>query len=277
MLKYSSGDHYQVLHPMGEGSYGAVVAALHKPTGRQVAIKKIITFEHRLVCLLTLRELKLLRFFSDTQLNENIISIIDVIKPSSLDSFKEIYIVQELMQTGLHRLIYTQDLTDDHVQYFVHQTLRALKLMHSADIIHRDLKPANILINEYCDLKVSGLMSEYVATRWYRAPEIMLSFKNYIKAIDLWAVGCILAELLSKRPLFPGRDYRYQLDLILDLTGTHSLADILAITSERSQNYICSLPWRKNKPFVTLFPRASVEAIDFLSKALTFNPKKRLQ
>ena len=104
------------------------------------------------------------------------------------------------METDMHRVIRTQDLSDDHAQYFIYQTLRALKSIHSADIVHRDLKPANLLLNANCDLKVCdfglarsvakkgtpgskdpGLMTEYVATRWYRAPEIMLSFKMYTK------------------------------------------------------------------------------------------------
>ena len=106
------------------------------------------------------------------------------------------------MQTDLHRVIRTQQLTDDHCQYFVYQTLRALKTLHSADIVHRDLKPANLLLNANCDLKVCdfglarsvktssaqggkdiGMMTEYVATRWYRAPEIMLSFANYVSGL----------------------------------------------------------------------------------------------
>lgn len=111
-------------------------------------------------------------------------------------------------------------------------------------------------------------MTEYVATRWYRAPEIMLSFKMYTKAIDIWAVGCILAELLTGRPLFPGRDYSHQLDLILDVIGTPSLDEFYAITSRRSRDYIRALPIRKKRPFTTLFPQASKEAIDFLSKTL---------
>ncbi|KAJ7699709.1 putative MAP kinase, partial [Mycena olivaceomarginata] len=142
---------YQLLHLMGEGSYGQVAAAVHKPTRSPCCNQEIIPFHHRIFCLRTLHELKLLRFFSDA----GIISIIDIIKPPTLDSFTEIYFVQELMQTDLHRLIYTQeDLTDDHVQYFVYQALRALKFIHSADIIHRDLKPANLLVNANCDLKV---------------------------------------------------------------------------------------------------------------------------
>jgi len=120
------------------------------------------------------------------------------------------------------------------------------------------------------------MMTEYVATRWYRAPEIMLSFKMYTKAIDIWAVGCILAEMLTGRPLFPGRDYSHQLDLILDVIGTPTLEEFYGITSRRSRDYIRSLPIRKRRPFTALFPQASVEAIDFLNKTLTFDPKKRL-
>ncbi|KAF7303312.1 Mitogen-activated protein kinase [Mycena kentingensis (nom. inval.)] len=292
--KFEIGQDYKILHAIGEGAYGTVAAALHIPTGRQVAIKKILPFDHTLFCLRTLRELKLLKFFTEKCLNENIISIIDIIKPPTLESFKEIYFIQELMQTDLHRVIRTQNLTDDHCQYFIYQTLRALKSIHSADIVHRDLKPANLLLNANCDLKVcdfglarsvkttitggkeSGLMTEYVATRWYRAPEIMLSFKNYSKAIDIWAVGCILAELLTGRPLFPGRDYSHQLDLILDVIGTPSLDEFYAITSRRSRDYIRALPIRKRRPFPTLFPQASPDAIDFLQKTLTFDPKKRM-
>lgn len=125
----------------------------------------------------------------------------------------------------MHRVIRTQELSDDHCQYFIYQTLRALKAMHSANVLHRDLKPSNLLLNANCDLKVcdfglarsaastednSGFMTEYVATRWYRAPEIMLTFKEYTKAIDVWSVGCILAEMLSGKPLFPGKDCMFQ-------------------------------------------------------------------
>lgn len=141
--KFELGNDYKVLHSLGEGAYGTVVAALHKPSGRSVAIKKVLPFEHTLFCLRTLRELKLLRFFSETCVNENIVSILSIIKPPSFDDFKEIYFVQELMQTDLHRVIRTQKLTDDHCQYFIYQTLRALRSIHSADIVHRDLKPAD--------------------------------------------------------------------------------------------------------------------------------------
>ncbi|KAJ3737085.1 kinase-like domain-containing protein [Lentinula guzmanii] len=290
--KFEIGEDYQLLHAIGEGAYGTVAAALHKPSGRQVAIKKILPFDHILFSLRTLRELKLLKYFTETSINENIITILDIIKPPSLNEFTEIYFIQELMQTDLHRVIRTQHLTEDHCQYFVYQTLRALKSIHSADIVHRDLKPANLLLNANCDLKVCdfglarsiettagkepGVMTEYVATRWYRAPEIMLSFRMYSKSVDIWAVGCILAELISGRPLFPGRDYSHQLDLVLDVIGTPSLDEFYAITSRRSREYIRSLPIRKRRSFAALFPHASSEAVDFLSRTLAFDPKKRM-
>ncbi|KAF7347725.1 Mitogen-activated protein kinase [Mycena venus] len=288
--KFEIGEDYQILHAIGEGAYGTVAAALHKPSGRQIAIKKILPFDHTLFCLRTLRELKLLKFFSEI-LVFDVVTEPDESKPPTLDSFTEIYFIQELMQTYLHRVIRTQHLTDDHCQYFVYQTLRALKSIHSADIVHRDLKPANLLLNANCDLKVcdfglarsvktsatggkeAGMMTEYVATRWYRGPGDHALLQD---AIDLWAVGCILAELLTGRPLFPGRDYSHQLDLILDVIGTPSLDEFYAITSRRSRDYIRALPIRKRRPFPTLFPHASADAIDFLSKTLTFDPKKRL-
>ncbi|WAQ81878.1 hypothetical protein PtA15_2A191 [Puccinia triticina] len=186
----------------------------------------------------------------------------------------------------------TQDLSDDHCQYFIYQTLRGLKALHSAAVLHRDLKPSNLLLNSNCDLKIcdfglarsafmgeqeaTGFMTEYVATRWYRAPEIMLTFKEYTKAIDVWSVGCILAEMLNGKPLFPGRDYHHQLTLILDILGTPSLDDFYAISSHRSRDYIRALPFKKKKPFAQLYPNASALAIDLLEKCLTFNPKKRI-
>ncbi|GAC72447.1 mitogen-activated protein kinase [Moesziomyces antarcticus T-34] len=290
-ISFRVGSKYKVCEIIGEGAYGVVCSAIHRATGQKVAIKKIQPFEHQMFALRTLRELKLLRFFQECDVSENIISILDIIKPSTYEAFTEVYLVQELMETDLHRVIRTQELSDDHCQYFTYQTLRALKPMHCADVIHRDLKPSNILLNANCDLKVcdfglarsvltadqdTGFMTEYVATRWYRAPEIMLTFKQYTKAIDVWAVGCILAEMLTGRPLFPGRDYHQQLSLILDVLGTPTLEEFHNINSRRSRDYIRSMPLRKRRDFRTLFPKASPEAIDFLQKTLTFDPRNRL-
>ncbi|KAF8334250.1 kinase-like domain-containing protein [Cantharellus anzutake] len=284
-VRFNVGSNYKVLDVIGEGAYGVVASAVHRPSGRKVAIKKIAPFDHTMFALRTLRELKLLVYWAEAGVSENIISIIDMIKPTSLESFKEVYLIQELMETDMHRVIRTQDLSDDHAQYFVYQTLRALKAIHSADVIHRDLKPSNLLLNSNCDLKVAdfglarsvktaapggenGFMTEYVATRWYRAPEIMLSFSNYSKAIDVWSVGCILAEMLNGKPLFPGRDYHHQLSLILDVLGTPTIDEFYAITSRRSRDYLRALPFRKKKLFAHRYR--------LLDKTLTFDPKKRI-
>lgn len=291
IMNFAAGSNYDVQEVIGEGAYGVVCSAIHIPSQRKVAIKRITPFDHSMFCLRTLREIKLLRHFN----HENIISILDILRPPSLQEFREVYLVQELMETDMHRVIRTQELSDDHCQYFIYQTLRALKALHSADVLHRDLKPSNLLLNANCDLKLcdfglarsarpppniddsNTFMTEYVATRWYRAPEVMLTFKEYTRAIDIWSVGCILAEMLSGKPLFPGRDYHHQLSLILDILGTPSIDDFYAISSPRSREYIRALPFRKKKPLASLFPSANPSAVDLMEKCLTFSPKKRIQ
>ncbi|KAK9429534.1 kinase-like domain-containing protein [Lipomyces doorenjongii] len=285
---FNVSDQYEIVDVVGEGAYGVVCSAIHKPSGQKVAIKKITPFDHSMFCLRTLREMKLLKYFN----HENIISILDIQRPSSFETFTEVYLIQELMETDMHRVIRTQTLSDDHCQYFIYQTLRALKAMHSANVLHRDLKPSNLLLNANCDLKVcdfglarsaastddnQGFMTEYVATRWYRAPEIMLTFKEYTKAIDMWSVGCILAEMLSGKPLFPGKDYHHQLTLILDVLGTPTMEDYYAVKSARAREYIRSLPFKKRVSFASMFgPDTNPLAIDLLEKMLTFNPSKRI-
>ena len=286
-VTFNVSDYYQIKEIVGEGAYGIVCSAIYKPTKQKVAIKKIQPFERTLFCLRTLRELKLLKHFN----HENIIGILDIQIPYNFESFNEVYLIQELMETDLHRIIKTQKLSDNHCQYFIYQTLRALKALHSANVLHRDLKPSNLLLNSNCDLKICdfglarsvastddnfGFMTEYVATRWYRAPEIMLTFQEYTTAIDVWSVGCILFEMLSSKPLFPGSDYHNQLKLIIDILGTPNLEDFNSIKSRRAQEYIKMIPKSDKIPFSKLLPNANPQATDLLEKLLTFNPKNRI-
>lgn len=202
-----------------------------------------------------------------------------------------------------------QPLTDAHFQSFVYQILCGLKYIHSANVLHRDLKPGNLLVNADCELKIcdfglargfsidpeenAGYMTEYVATRWYRAPEIMLSFQSYTKAstfycqvsllqviltptVDVWSVGCILAELLGGRPFFKGRDYVDQLNQILHYLGTPNEETLSRIGSPRAQEYVRNLPFMPKIPFDRLFPNANPDALDLLDRMLAFDPTSRI-
>lgn len=140
---------------MGGGAYGVVAACLDTKLNKKVAIKKVPNaFEDVIDAKRIYREIKLLHFFN----HENIIRLIEVQKPDNISNFNDIYIITELMETDMHKVIYSkQKLSDEHIQYFVYQILRAVLNMHSANVIHRDLKPSNILLNKTCDVKICDL------------------------------------------------------------------------------------------------------------------------
>eukprot|EP01016_Furgasonia_blochmanni_P044493 TRINITY_DN617_c0_g4_i4.p1 TRINITY_DN617_c0_g4~~TRINITY_DN617_c0_g4_i4.p1 ORF type:complete len:369 (-),score=30.89 TRINITY_DN617_c0_g4_i4:262-1368(-) len=230
------------------------------------------------------REIKLLRFFQ----HENIIQLRDIIKPPLKTGYKDIYIVMELMDTDLHKVIKSkQVLSDDHIKYFVFQILLGLKYMHSANVIHRDLKPNNLLVNKECKVKIcdlglargfeleNELKTEYVTTRFYRAPEVLLSVSEYSKAIDVWSVGCIFGELLTRTIIFPGKDPLDQLHHILAILGTPSNEEMKFIKSEMALRYIKTLPKRDKQDWKNIIPKTNPLACDLLEKMLTFNPETR--
>ncbi|KAL3833460.1 hypothetical protein ACJIZ3_008196 [Penstemon smallii] len=273
------------LRPLGRGAYGLVCSAINKETNEEVAIKKIgNAFNNRIDAKRTLREIKLLRHMD----HENIIAIKDIIRPPELQSFNDVYIVYEVMDTDLHQIIRSnQELTDDHCQYFMYQILRGLKYVHSANVLHRDLKPSNLFLNANCDLKIGdfGLarttsetefMTEYVVTRWYRAPELLLNCSEYTDAIDVWSVGCILAEILTKEPLFPGKDYVHQLRLITELLGTPDETSLKFLRSDNARRYVKQLPLYPKQQLSVRFPSMSPMALDLLGKMLVFDPTQRI-
>merc|ERR1712223_808255 len=282
-------ERYQNLTPVGSGAYGQVCSATDSQTVQKdgsclkVAIKKISRpFQSAIHAKRTYRELRMLKHMN----HENIIGLLDCFTPQcTLDEFTDVYLATPLMGADLNNIVKTQKLSDEHVQFLVYQILRGMKYVHSAGIIHRDLKPSNIAVNEDCELKILdfGLarpteneMTGYVATRWYRAPEIMLNWMHYHQTVDMWSVGCIMAEMLTGRTLFPGTDHIDQLTRILTLCGTPNEETLSKITSEEARNYIRSLNFMPRKNFSEVFKGANPLAIDLLEKMLEVDADRRI-
>ncbi|TYH63079.1 hypothetical protein ES332_D07G165700v1 [Gossypium tomentosum] len=248
------------IRPVGRGAYGIVCAALNSETREEVAIKKIgNAFDNRIDAKRTLREIKLLRHMD----HENVIAIKDIIRPPQRENFNDVYI------------------------YFLYQILRGLKYVHSANVLHRDLKPSNLLLNANCDLKIgdfglarttseTDFMTEYVVTRWYRAPELLLNCSEYTAAIDIWSVGCILGEMMTRQPLFPGRDYVHQLRLITELIGSPDDSSLGFLRSDNARRYVRQLPQYPRQNFSVRFPNTSPGAVDLLERMLIFDPHRRI-
>mmetsp|Transcript_44325 Transcript_44325/g.86718 ORF Transcript_44325/g.86718 Transcript_44325/m.86718 type:complete len:397 (-) Transcript_44325:31-1221(-) len=289
-MKFVIDSFYKPLKPLGRGAYGVVCSAIDKSRGDQrVAIKKVVNaFDDLIDGKRILREIKLLRHFQ----HENCVGLVDLAPSPAGVPFNDLYIVLDFMETDLHKIIYSKNvLSDDHMQYFVYQILKGLKYIHSANVLHRDLKPSNLLLNSSCELKICdfGLargvsmheeaeyeLTEYVVTRWYRAPEVMCSCSDYDVKIDVWSVGCILAELHGRKPLFPGDDYIKQMNLIFGVLGTPSEDDYEFISNEKALEYIKGLKPKRKVPFSEIYPNANPLALDLMDKMLTFNPHKRI-
>ncbi|XAR63953.1 Mitogen-activated protein kinase [Bertholletia excelsa] len=287
--EYGEASWYQIQEVVGKGSYGVVGSAIDTHTGEKVAIKKINdVFEHVSDATRILREIKLLRLLR----HPDIVEIKHIMLPPSRREFKDIYVVFELMESDLHRVIKANDdLTTEHYQFFLYQLLRGLKYIHTANVFHRDLKPKNILANADCKLKICdfGLArvsfddapsaifwTDYVATRWYRAPELCGSFfSKYTPAIDIWSVGCIFAEMLTGKPLFPGKNVVHQLDLMTDLLGTPPSETIARIRNEKARRYLSNMQKKPPVPFSRKFPNADPLALRLLEHLLAFDPKDR--
>ncbi|XP_024020538.1 mitogen-activated protein kinase 12 isoform X2 [Morus notabilis] len=287
--EYGEASQYEIQEVVGKGSYGVVASAIDTHTGERVAIKKINdVFEHVSDATRILREIKLLRMLR----HADIVEIKHIMLPPCRREFKDLYVVFELMESDLHHVIKANDdLTPEHYQFFLYQLLRALKYIHTANVFHRDLKPKNILANADCKLKICdfGLAraafndapstvfwTDYVATRWYRAPELCGSFfSKYTPAIDIWSIGCIFAEMLTGKPLFPGKNVVNQLDLITNLLGAPSAESISRIRNEKAKRYLNSMKKKQPIPFSQKFPNTDPLALRLLERLLAFDPKDR--
>jgi len=277
--------------PLGLGAYGTVCAFKDQTNGEEVAIKKCGNlFENLTDTKRILRELKLLRNLK----HDNVIKLREVLLPQDKNKFEEIYIVMDKMGTNLRQVIKSnQTITDGHCQFFMYQVMRALKYIHSTDVLHRDLKPSNLLVNADCTLKIcdfglsrsvspvaNDALTTLVVTKWYRAPELLLESDHYDGKVDVWSAGCILAELIGRRPIFVGDDSGdetiQQLKVITDVLGTPTMDDIKNLGTAHSRKYILKMQAKEKIPWKRLFPHANTKALDLLEKMLQFDPAKRI-
>lgn len=274
--------------PIGYGAFGVVWSVTDPRDSKRVALKKLPNvFQSLVSSKRVFRELKMMRFFR----HENVLSCLDILQPPHIDFFQEIYMITELMQSDLHKIIVSpQNLSQDHIKVFLYQILRGVKYLHSAKIIHRDIKPGNLLVNSNCVLKICdfGLarveeedstkhMTQEVVTQYYRAPEILMGAKHYTTAVDMWSVGCIFGELLGRRILFQAQSPIQQLELITDLLGTPSVNDMKFAVEAAKRHVLARGPKTPSIAYLyTLSPSATHEAVHFLCQMLTLDPEKRV-
>eukprot|EP00992_Anisonema_acinus_P005483 TRINITY_DN18224_c0_g1_i1.p1 TRINITY_DN18224_c0_g1~~TRINITY_DN18224_c0_g1_i1.p1 ORF type:complete len:381 (-),score=66.69 TRINITY_DN18224_c0_g1_i1:139-1281(-) len=294
---------YCVSRPLGSGAYGFVVEAkdLEAKEGESpvVAIKKLPgIFRHPRLTLCALREIAVLRHFQ----HSNILGILDIIVPFC-DNGKpsgDVYLVTEKMDMDLGELLSTPTEIDaDQRGFFMYQVLRGLKAVQSAQVLHRDLKPQNLLITENCDLKICdfGLargyeesgMTRHVTSQWYRAPEVLLDMAAkpdddpnaatavYDVSMDIWSTGCILAEMMLRRPVFRGRaNTMSQIDQIFDILGTPAPspdlpAHINDFLKQRQASRMPGRPWDE-----VLEGNFEASEKDMVAKMLMFNSEHRI-
>eukprot|EP01083_Nonionella_stella_P185664 677532_1 len=298
-LKYqlpnSNGEKFELftwLKPtklLGEGAYAAVCEVIDTRNNKKYAIKKNRdVFSNVADARRILREIKLMCHFD----HPHVMGLTGVIppEPHDRDTYKDCYLIMPKMDTTLSKVIRSkQKLSERHIQYFIYQIARGLEYMHSGGIIHRDLKPENILVNAVdCKIKITdfGLsrgvrvdvdtpqkLTEYVVTRWYRAPEVMCCSRLYDYQIDTWALGCISAELYTRRPLFKGRNHIEQLQLIFHFMGTPT--DLSWITTADAKKWISGMPRKTPQELNKLLPGSTPTAQSFISDLLIIDPHKR--
>ncbi|XP_075400310.1 cyclin-dependent kinase-like 2 isoform X2 [Tenrec ecaudatus] len=274
-------EKYENLGLVGEGSYGMVMKCRNKDTGRIVAIKKFLeSDDDKMVKKIAMREIKLLKQLR----HENLVNLLEVCKKK-----KRWYLVFEFVDhTILDDLeLFPNGLDHETVKKYLFQIINGIGFCHSHNIIHRDIKPENILVSQsgvvkLCDFGFARTLAapgevytDYVATRWYRAPELLVGDVKYGKAVDVWAVGCLVTEMLMGEPLFPGDS---------DIDQLYHIMTCLGNLIPRHQELFYKNPVfagvrlpeiKEIEPLERRYPKLSEVVIDLAKKCLHIDPDKR--
>ena len=273
---------YEVLGVVGEGAYGIVYKCKNKETGKYVAIKKFKEVGDELVKKTMKRELKMLQRLH----HPNVVEFQDAFRRKG-----NLFLVFEFVDKNLLELLqeHPNGLDPNLIRHLIYQLCKSIKYLHDQNIIHRDIKPENLLITDkmeskLCDFGFARLVSEtnekltdYVATRWYRAPELLLSQGNYGKEVDYWAIGCIMGELVDGNPLFPGEN---------ELDQIHCIQKVLGNLTDKQEEMFYSNPIFNGKNLLNVTKPETLEkrymgkfskkATSFMKGLLALDPKKRL-
>jgi male germ cell-associated kinase len=266
-------ERFRIIKNIGDGTFGSVSKAIVQDTNELVAIKKMksefATWEE---CL-ELREIKVLRKLT----HPNIIKLKEVVCVHD-----DLSLIFEFCDKNLFQLLSEGPLPDSQIRDFLKQILQGLSFLHNSGFFHRDIKPENILLSGSTakigdfglarEIRSPGPITEYVSTRWYRAPEVLLHSPRYSWQIDIFAVGCMAAELFLLRPLFPGTSEVDQLNRLCSVPGTPGdwpEGQRLAA----AVNY--AFPQYIPTPLAEIIPRASPEAVEFVRTLLRWDPSTR--
>ncbi len=273
---------YEIIGVVGEGAYGIVYKCRNKETGEFVAIKEFKRIGNELELKTMKRELRMLQILQ----HENIVAFKEAFKRKGT-----LYLVFEYVDRNLLELLEQtpKGIEPQIIKKLIYQLCKAIKYLHSQDVIHRDIKPENILVDNNLNLKLCdfGLarkaykgqknLTDYVATRWYRAPELLINGGNYDSAIDYWAIGCLMGELSDGNPLFPGEDEIDQILCIEKILGNVPKEQVNAFYKNPNfQGKSCP----KVDKFETLEKRylgiINDVGISFMKGCLELDPQKRL-
>eukprot|EP01090_Pellita_catalonica_P019383 TRINITY_DN6577_c0_g1_i2.p1 TRINITY_DN6577_c0_g1~~TRINITY_DN6577_c0_g1_i2.p1 ORF type:complete len:541 (-),score=52.84 TRINITY_DN6577_c0_g1_i2:212-1834(-) len=284
-----SVDVFKKMEQVGEGTYGQVYKAKNKETGDVVALKKFRMADAREgVPITAIREIKILKNIQ----HQNVIKLKEIVTSKATKKNKRgsIYMVFEYMEhdlTGLMESARVDWFSEGQIKCYLKQLLKGLAFCHKKNVLHRDLKGSNLLINNKGEVKLAdfGLARYYsnskemdytnrVITLWYRPPELLLGSTVYGPAIDMWSVGCILGELLLKKPMFQGKQELEQLDLIFKMCGT---------PNERTWPGFCNLPLYKVAKPKRVYPsrlrdsfKSFPPALILMEQLLCLDPKRRI-